>query len=512
MYNQNDFLERTLFIINNNRIKSNSLKNHILKYGLNEESLSQVLGYLSELESNLDSMYKYISDFQLLNNNMMQNLEEASIKEDNFNNEIFRLKRVLNKANDEIHSLRSQNNYLKNIEKESKRKFLLNKNEEEKNSIESNKKVNNFRNYLPLNSFRKSSISSQNNTNSISDNYGRLTYYLDENKKYIINNNTNNEFQKKIKVNGDITNNYNNNKNKTNKKNQIINQKSKSSKKINKEFKNNNTKKKNINPNQLNNINNTFQNRDNENNNSSAMAPNNNDIKDIINQEKFQEDQSKRISISNSLNLNSNNQSQNSIGKIITHNNSITLENNNKNIYPFLKPNYNNNYKPYSSYNFNNRNNANAIMYSKRMQNYFQDQKLKSRLSEINKEHPKERQERINNIIRIINNDNNKLNELKIIFGNSIEGQIYNGDLNDDFLNKIENFLYYMENSDSIIPFSKRFQIYNNSSKKKKLSETNFKSDRLIRKKLTDRQYNKTYIKRWNTTKNFHNNKKRIKF
>ena len=218
MYNQNDFLERTLFIINNNRIKSNSLKNHILKYGLNEESLSQVLGYLSELESNLDSMYKYISDFQLLNNNMMQNLEEASIKEDNFNNEIFRLKRVLNKANDEIHSLRSQNNYLKNIEKESKRKFLLNKNEEEKNSIESNKKVNNFRNYLPLNSFRKSSISSQNNTNSISDNYGRLTYYLDENKKYIINNNTNNEYQKKIKVNGDITNNYNNNKNKTIKK------------------------------------------------------------------------------------------------------------------------------------------------------------------------------------------------------------------------------------------------------------------------------------------------------
>ena len=236
------------------------------------------------------------------------------------------------------------------------------------------------------------------------------------------------------------------------------------------------------------------------------MAPNNNDIKDIINQEKFQEDQSKRISISNSLNLNSNNQSQNSIGKIITHNNSITLENNNKNIYPFIKTNYNNNYKPYSSYNFNNRNKANAIMYSKRMQNYFQDQKLKSRLSEIKKEHPKERQERINNIIRIINNDNNKLNELKIIFGNSIEGQIYNGDLNDDFLNKIENFLYYMENSDSIIPFSKRFQIYNNSSKKKKLSETNFKSDRLIRKKLTDRQYNKTYIKRWNTTKNFHNN------
>ena len=42
---------------------------------------------------------------------------------------------------------------------------------------------------------------------------------------------------------------------------------------------------------------------------------------------------------------------------------------------------------------------------------------------------------------RIINN-NNKLNELKIIFGNSIEGQTYNGDLNDDFLNKIENVLY----------------------------------------------------------------------
>ena len=65
------------------------------------------------------------------------------------------------------------------------------------------------------------------------------------------------------------------------------------------------------------------------------MVQNNNDIKDIINQEKFQEDESRRISISNSLNLNSNNQSQNSIGKIIiTNNNNITLENNNKNISP----------------------------------------------------------------------------------------------------------------------------------------------------------------------------------
>ena len=35
-------------------------------------------------------------------------------------------------------------------------------------------------------------------------------------------------------------------------------------------------------------------------------------------------------------------------------------------------------------------------MYSKRMQNYFQDQKIKSRISEINNEHPKERQEENN--------------------------------------------------------------------------------------------------------------------
>ena len=100
------------------------------------------------------------------------------------------------------------------------------------------------------------------------------------------------------------------------------------------------------------------------------------------------------------------------------------------------------------------------------------------------------------------------------MFGNNIEAQILNGDLNDAYLNKIENLLYYMEKSKSIIPLSKRFQIQNNSSKKKKVlnvDEHNTKTGRFLRKRLANKNYNKNKIKRWNTTKNFFENKNRSK-
>ena len=60
----------------------------------------------------------------------------------------------------------------------------------------------------------------------------------------------------------------------------------------------------------------------------------------------------------------------------------------------------------------------------------------------------------------------------------------------------------------SIIPFSKRYQIQNHSSKKKNKTfydeeDNKTKNERFTRKKINDENYNKENIKRWNTTKNF---------
>ena len=148
------------------------------------------------------------------------------------------------------------------------------------------------------------------------------------------------------------------------------------------------------------------------------------------------------------------------------------------------------------------------------MQNYIHNQNLKRRFDEISKDSFDLRKKRINNIIETILGNKEKLNELKLMFGNNIEAQILNGDLNDAYLSKIENLLYYMEKSKSIIPLSKRFQIQNNSSKKKKVlnvDENNTKTGHFLRKRLANKNYNKNNIKRWNTTKNFFENKNRSK-
>ena len=121
------------------------------------------------------------------------------------------------------------------------------------------------------------------------------------------------------------------------------------------------------------------------------------------------------------------------------------------------------------------------------------------------------RQNRLNNIMEKISSDKNKLNELKIMLGDNIEAQIYNGDLSDIYLNKIEDILYYMESNKSIIPLSKRFQIQNNNSSKKKsvINDNYIDNRRIVRKKLNNSNYNKINIRRWNTAKNFIDNKKR---
>ena len=207
------------------------------------------------------------------------------------------------------------------------------------------------------------------------------------------------------------------------------------------------------------------------------------------------------------------NRSQSLSGKIITHNNTMISPINQINQInyetadnPMIKNNY-------STYDFPRE--ESALILSKRMQNYIHNQNLKKRFDEISKNSLDVRQYRINDIIRIISENKDKLNELKFMFGNNIEAQILNGDLSDAYLNKIENILYYMEKTKSIIPLSKRFQIQSNSSKKKKIinneenniNSNNIKTARFVRKKLRDKNYNKNNIKRWNTTKNFFGNK-----
>ena len=100
--------------------------------------------------------------------------------------------------------------------------------------------------------------------------------------------------------------------------------------------------------------------------------------------------------------------------------------------------------------------------------------------------------DRINNIYYLISSDQNNLNELKSAFGNNIESQLLKGELSDELLDKIENFLCNLKSKKSIIPLSKRFQIQNraksNSVKKLKKNirnSSNSKNNRFIRKKLS---------------------------
>ena len=527
MYSANDFLGKSLEIIKNNRIKSNSIKNYFLKNIKTNEYISQFLGFLSELEYDLETLNNYISDFQLLNNNMMINLEESSIKERNYQSEIAKLKEALTRANDEIYKFRNKNNFINRITKEinnNKNKIFTDEND--KNLEESDSKFNYYRNYLnsmPLNTFRKTSKNNFQNLLGDTNNYSnrRFTYYRKENDKM---------------------NEVDNNKNK-NKKNTNIKSSSKNNHKINiNKYKNsnirksqslNNTKKiirnenNNSNGNEINKIKNksfnnkTFSNKfdqfkntshSNKINSVTIKSQNNEDIKEYLS-ERTLNNTNHNVSTHNSL-LNfdySNNFNKNNIrGKIMKNNNDNNNINSQINNNFANKINYDHYSYPetYSSCNYQGK--ESAVVLSKRMQNYMHNQNLKRRFDEISKDNFNLRQKRLRNIIDIILGNKDKLNELKLMFGNNIEAQILNGDLNDAYLNKIENILYYMEKNKSIIPLSKRFQIQNNSSKKKKVlidDENNNKTGRFLRKRLANKNYNKNNIKRWNTTKNFFENK-----
>ena len=181
-------------------------------------------------------------------------------------------------------------------------------------------------------------------------------------------------------------------------------------------------------------------------NNNNDKISKNEDIKDYIKQKPLE-----NLSINSNSNSLSNipitnyNTTKNIYGKIIKLNRDISTPINNinqiypnQNLYSPIKENY----TPSRSNNYPEQDSS--LVFSKRMQNYIHSQNLKRRFAEISKDSLDMRQNRLNNIIEKISNDKNKLNELKLMFGNNIEAQIYNGDLSDIYLNKIENILYYM--------------------------------------------------------------------
>ena len=351
--NGNLSLDQALQIINNHKMKSSSMKNYLLRNknsNINEQ-ITKILNYLSEVEYDLEILNNLISNYQLCYSNFMQDMKNWSIKECNYNKEIIRLNEALNKANNEINSLKNNNI----------------------NALYENKKVNDNNNDNNLSKLNKTFTEVDNYRNYL--NYANFTTsYLDSPcaQKYCFdcNNNINNKFYNKIN-NDDI----------------------------------NLDRKENIYP---------------EN--------------DYLN---------KRIyyPLYNNVNKNENE-------------NEKEYENRNKFI------NCKNISPPHSYYS------NNSII--------------------------KNDDDRINNIYYLISSDENNLNELKSAFGNNIDSQLLKGELSDELLDKIENFLCNLKSKKSIIPLSKRFQIQNraksNLAKKIKKSirnSTNSKNNRFIRQKLS---------------------------
>ena len=81
-------------------------------------------------------------------------------------------------------------------------------------------------------------------------------------------------------------------------------------------------------------------------------------------------------------------------------------------------------------------------------------------------ENSKDKKDKIESIIQELNEDENKLNDLKKNFGNNIENQLLNGDINYDYLQQIEDYLNSRRGHNSIVSASKRYLIQN----QKKLS------------------------------------------
>ena len=212
-----------------------------------------------------------------------------------------------------------------------------------------------------------------------------------------------------------------------------------------------------------------------DNNNINNKNFNNYSIRNTINNKDIIKNINPKEDIALNLDFN-----QNLNYKINSSNNSVNYLIENK--YPKEEMNYN---------NFNIQNSTSAVMKSKRIPKYrYKDKNFSVKLSDIPRE-KNNKINRINNILFILSNDENKANELKSIFGNNIQAQLINGDINSDYLEKIENILCYMKVNKSIIPTSKRFQIQNRakSNSVRKNNDT-LNNNRFIRQKLRDKTFN----------------------
>ena len=419
--NGNLSLDQALQIINKHKLKSSSMKNYLLR-NMNSninEPITKILNYLAEVEYDLETLNNLISNYQLCYSNLVQDMKNWSIKECNFNNEIIRLNEALNKANNEISSLRNNN-----INALYENKKVNDSNDYNLSKLNKTfTEVDNYRNYLNYANFTTSYLDSPWDQNYFFDGkkYGKLTYNRSSNENHIKPNNS-----------------------------------------------------KILNYNYL----------------CNDLTSNNNIDNDI------------------------NNKLYNNINK-----DDINLDRKEK-FYP--ENDYLNKRKYYPLYNNINKN-ENEKIYENRNE-YINCKNISTPHSYYsNNSIIKNDDDRINNIYYLISSDQNNLNELKSAFGNNIESRLLKGELNDELLDKIENFLCNLKSKKSIIPLSKRFQIQNraksNSAKKIKKSirnSSNSKNNRFIRQKLSLLNLNnKGSQKSLNTTRDRQNKylskEKRIK-
>ena len=466
--NGNYSLDEAIKIINNHKIKSNSLKNYYLRNMNNDELPSQILGYFGELQYDLETLNNLLEQFQLCYCNIIKNINDSARRECNLNNEINKLNLQLNGTNKEIINLQNEINFLKNKE-------MRNDNEDRANKLnKSYKDLNKFLNYSGNTNNDKFLFQQKNCFEN--KNYGRLTYTRCSNEEKNIKNN---------KLNNKPNNNINNNMNKSinNNINKNINNsiKNRINRKIKKE--NNKSISKSVN----NSVNNIF-----------SQDMNNNLFNKIDNQNFNNNNYPNGNTINNIDKMNNNYFSP--TNNMIQNKDYVTNLNNNSNNYLLDNISIDNN-------NYNIPNSTSAIMNSKRIPKYkYENTTFNRRICDIPRE-KNNKASRINNILSVISNDENKLNELKSIFGNNIQAQLINGDINFDYLDKIENILCHMKTNKSIIPLSKRFQIQNrakSNSVRKNKDAFNNNNNRFIRQKLRDRTLNKKTKKKWNTSRDFY--------
>ena len=510
--NEKYSLEQALQIIKCHKEKSNSLKNYYLRNINKNKAVTKFLSYLGELEYDLDILNNLISNFQMC---FFQ-------KECNFNNEINKLNEALKKAKNGINNLKggkNEKNIIKNKngiirsygDKNMKIKEIRNNNDKKLNkTYKEFDEFTNFRNYNRCNTLN-GKLRELNNNIYNPDNCRRLTYCMSRNEDSKCNTNINiNDKYNIIDENNNFANKTNNNiiikKNNANNKNKKRQKKNNYS--IN--LTNNNDYTHNTNKICNNNKNDDIKNHlssDNCKNNVCINRNKNLSMNNIINndiQYNYNDEINNNINDRNNNNTNNIIFPYNSIDKN-TKNNNIIYSNLDNNISQVLLTDINNNNdlnlnnnienilserKNHSSYSMPKK--GSIIMNSKRMPKFLNQSNFNRIISEIPKDKDN-KVNRINNILSLLSNDEKKLNELKLTYGNNIEIQLVNGDINDEYLNQIENFLYNMNRSGPIIPLSKRFQIHNrarsnsSSKTKKRIKKNDNKNGRMIRLKLRDK-------------------------